>query len=566
MSNSKVYVKIGRKYRDAFKSVCDLVNNGCIDPSIIQSCRDDRFIETSQYIFEYTGENSAIGAGTDVGMMPSGASWFMGFRGSDSSNVMSAWHNLVETVADNYHKEFSLVEYLQSSNAKSPEEIAEAKSTVENAIRALKIPLSKVASATTEESLEDLYAVSLRMELFGGAGEPRPILCKVYFRYQNKVFSPLRTDEAAMVDVYVQSIISNQRGVRKDDAKDQKASAKAGQGNPEEGRETAIVDNVLNSIEKLIHGDLSRSFTESVLVSNETDVETVNDLVKMGPQDEVQLSCKKLKVLGISHITWVSTAFNVFIDGEKAFLAKVGLNNSISLYCCCRSKENKLIENNVISCVDEETGASYEIHLDPESENFGIDESDIERIRKESAFAEHVFPITCPELMRRNINCTQYRCHCNTVIFETNGKVRRKCADCPHPEIVFRDGDGNVAYTPSLGFDTKTLQPVDTPTSVCRFCGRSYAVREATANFMCEFCRSAFDSFDQGMAGKAEHRTYRRYAGMLPLSVRIRALFGKKFCFENADRLLFFVGKDQYFFDKLKLTDTGLIEKPEKRQ
>ena len=563
MSN-KIYVKIGRKYRDAFQSVCDLVNNGCIDPSIIQSCRDDRFIETSQYIFEYTGETSPIGAGTDVGMMPSGASWFMGFRGSDSSNVMSAWHNLVETVADNYHKEFSLVEYLQSANAKSAEEIAESTLVVENAVRALKIPFSKVSNATTEESLEDLYAVSLRMELFGGAGEPRPILCKVYFRYQNKVFSPLRSDESSVVDVYIQNIISNQRGVRKDD-KDGPKAAK-GQGNGEEGKETTIVDNVLNSIEKLIRGDLSRSFTESVLISNETDTETIADLVKMGPQDEVQLSCKRLKVLGISHITWVATAFNVYLDGQKAFLAKVGLNDSISLYCCCRSKENKLIENNVIPCVSEETGESYEIHLDPQQEDFGITESDVERIRKESPFAEHVFPINCPEMMRRNINCTQYRCNCNTITFEAGGKIRRKCADCPHPEIVFRYGDGNVSYTPSLGFDTKTLSPVETPTAVCRFCGRSYAVKEATANYMCEFCRSAFDSFDQGMAGKAEHRTYRRYAGMLPLSVRVRALFGKKFCFENADRLLFFVGNDQYFFDKLKLTDTGLIEKPEKRQ
>ena len=565
MSN-KIYVKIGQKYRDAFKSVCDLVNNGCIDPSIIQSCRDDRFIETAQYIFEYTGEASPIGADTDVGMTPSGASWFMGFRGSDNNNVMSAWHNLVETVADNYHKEFSLVEFLQSANAKSPEEIADARMVVENAIRALKIPFSKVSNATTEESLEDLYAVSLRMEIFGGAGEPRPILCKVYFRYQNKVFFPIRADEASVVDVYIQNIISNQRGARKDDKDGTPKAAKAAQGNPEEGNETAIVDNVLNSIQKLIRGELSRSFTESVLISNETDTETVEDLVALGPQDQVQLSCKKLKVLGISHITWVATAFNVFLDGQKAFLAKVGLNDSISLYCCCRSKENKLIENNVIPCVSLENGSNYEIILDPQQENFGITESDVELIRKESPFAEHVFPINCPEMMRRNINCTQYRCNCNTITFEIGGKLRRKCADCPHPEIVFRYGDGNVAYTPSLGFDTKTLMPVDSATATCRFCGRSYAVKEATANYMCEFCRSAFDTFDQGLAGKAEHRTYRRYAGMLPLSVRVRALFGKKFCFENADRLLFFVGNDQYFFDKLKLTDTGLIEKPEKRQ
>ena len=53
---------------------------------------------------------------------------------------------------------------------------------------------------------------------------------------------------------------------------------------------------------------------------------------------------------------------------------------------------------------------------------------------------------------------------------------------------------------------------------------------------------------------------------MLPLTVRLGALFAPKYCFENADRLLFFVGNKKYFFDKLKLNDTGMISQPEKRQ
>jgi hypothetical protein len=50
---------------------------------------------------------------------------------------------------------------------------------------------------------------------------------------------------------------------------------------------------------------------------------------------------------------------------------------------------------------------------------------------------------------------------------------------------------------------------------------------------------------------------------MLPLSARIGAK--GKYCFENADRILFIVGKNKYLFDKLKLKDTGLLDKPEKR-
>jgi hypothetical protein len=52
---------------------------------------------------------------------------------------------------------------------------------------------------------------------------------------------------------------------------------------------------------------------------------------------------------------------------------------------------------------------------------------------------------------------------------------------------------------------------------------------------------------------------------MIPLRKRM-FLVGKKYCFENADRLCFVLGKNKYFFDKLKLKDSGLIDKPEKRQ
>ena len=53
---------------------------------------------------------------------------------------------------------------------------------------------------------------------------------------------------------------------------------------------------------------------------------------------------------------------------------------------------------------------------------------------------------------------------------------------------------------------------------------------------------------------------------MLPLTLRIGNVFGKKMCFENEDRLIFFVGKKNFFFDKLNLTDSGKIKAPEKRE
>ena len=112
---NKVYVRIGQKYQDAFYGICSLVNNGCIDSSIISSCKDYRWIETPGYIFEYTGENNGIDTGTEVGMLEDGASWFEGFRGGETNDSMSGWLELIETVAAYYHKEYSFVEYVQNT-------------------------------------------------------------------------------------------------------------------------------------------------------------------------------------------------------------------------------------------------------------------------------------------------------------------------------------------------------------------------------------------------------------------------------------------------------------------
>ncbi len=550
MNNYKINVKIGRKYKDAFQSICDLYERKCIDPSVVISCTDNRLIETAQYIFEYTGAPTAIDTGTQVGMMPGGASWFMGFRGGESNSVMGTWHNLIETVATGYHKEYSLVEYIQNVSLHDNEAPEQSKSIIKNVASVLKLPFGRIEEANMEDSVEDIYAVSLRMELFGGAGEPRPVLCKVYFRNRGNVFFPLETSEADMVEKYISDIVGN----------------KSGSNMQEESNETSIVDHVLNSISKLIEGELSHSFTESILVTNPTDAETIHELVRLEPQEEVHLQCKKLKVLGISHIRWIDMAFNIYVGDKKAFLAKLGLNNAVNLYCCCNANDSKLIENNVITCVSPETGEVSKVRIDPSEEYLGLDEDTIEKIRSESSFAHHFFPITCSELVRRHVECTRYRCSCNTYTFEVAGKTRHKCVDCPYPEVVYRHGDGNVAYTPTLFYDTQTMSVTDTETATCRFCGRSYVAKELSANNLCDFCRTSFERFDAGEVGAEEIKTYRRYAAMLPISTRLGSMFKKKYCFENADRLLFVVGKNKYFFDKLNLTDSGWITKPEKRQ
>lgn len=546
----KVHVRIGRKYEAAFRSICDLVSKKIIDGSIVQSCTKDQ-IETAQYIFEYTGEAVAIDTGTQIGMLPSGATWFRAFRNDESNSAIGAWHSLIEAVATDYHKKYSLVEYIQNDSARKEDGSLESyRQMIRRMAEVLRFPPTRVVEATGDDCVEDIYAVSLRLELYGGAGEPRPVLCKVYFRNRSNVFFALEKEEAGIVEQYVCDLVGNRN---------------AGGAHQERENETEIVDHVLNALSKLTRNELPNSFTDCILVTNETDSKTINELVRVEPQDEVCLVCKRLKVLGIIHLRWKNAAFHIYVGKRRAFLAKLGITKTISLYCCCNSEDSKLIENNTIFL-----NSGERIRIQPEEDDLGLTAEEVEQIRGESAFANHFFQISCPELTRRNISCSQFRCTSNTHAFDVDGVIKVKCTDCPYPEVVFRLPDGiTLSYTPSLGFDTKTMLATSGFTATCTFCKRSYAVEEQTSSkseYFCTFCKESFDKLEKGGITQADVRTYKRYAGMIPLGGRFKAMFKKKYCFENQDRLLFVVGKKKFFFDKLKLDDAGLLENPEKRQ
>ena len=550
MSN-KIHVRIGHKYEQAFKSICELVGNGCIDRSVISNCQSNQIIETDQYVFEYTGDLESIDTGSQIGMMPSGASWFSGFRGNECDNVMGIWHDLLELVAVNYHKEYSLVEYVEKSSSRSNDELEAYKRLISNIVETLITKVSRISPAAQEDSIEDLYAVAMRLEVFVGVGEPTPLLCKIYFRKKGNRFIPLSSDEAAAVDAHASKIVSRHNSSGNID---------------DETTETSIVDNVLNSVEKLIKGELSSNFTESILITNPIDRDALDMLISNESQDEVKLECKRLKVLGISHIQWMDNAFDVYIDNKKALFARIGLNNTVSLSCCCDANDNRLVDNNVIICKSEETGFTTKITINPEKEGLGINRDQMEQIQRNSAFASHLFPISCSEVLRRNIDCVRLQCKCNTIAFEVNGKTKLKCADCPYPEVVYRSPDGTIAYTPLLNFNTATLGISNEKTEPCRFCGRSYRQEDLNNSYLCKFCASASEAINTNTASKVNKRIYRKYAQILPLNARVAAVFKKKYAFECSDRLIFSLGKNKYFFDKLKLEDTGIIPKPEKRQ
>lgn len=548
------YIKVGRKYREAFQSICDLVKSGCIDRSIVFHAQADRVIETEQYTFEYDDELETVDTGREMGVFPDGATWFRGFRGGDSDSGMAVWHDLLELIATNYHREYSLVEYIQDSLSQTGEEIRMHKNLIERMLTVLNYNVSDVAIAAQEDSVEDVYALSMRIEVFTGAGEPKPLLCKIYFRKRNGVFIPIHKEEAQEIDTYINNIVCKRY---ESDPSSNAASNTA--------TATEIVDGVLNALDNQIHGNMHLRFDESMIVTNDIDRRNFADFLENGIGNEVQLECRKIKVLGISHVQWIDPTFYVYVDNVKAFLAKIDVNDTVTLLCCCNDPNNKLIERNTITCRSEQLGRVEKLHLDPERDDFGISEQQIEMIREQSAFADHFIPISCPETRRRGIECMRYICKSNALAFTVNGSTCYKCPDCPYPEVVYHGTDGKPMYTPSLYFDADSLSAVTEETEICRFCGRTYAKEAMDTGLYCRFCASAVETAKNGTVTKAEKRAYRLYSGMIPLSTRIVNLMNKKSCFENADRLIFFVGKKKFFFDKLDLNERGKLKSPEGR-
>ena len=329
--------------------------------------------------------------------------------------------------------------------------------------------------------------------------------------------------------------------------------------------EPSQFQTVLNAVSKFVAGKMHLGLGETMLIANETDQENFQDFLNKNPNDEVHLECRKLKVLGISHAQWIDPSFYVYIENRKAFLAKVDIDGTISMRCCCNDENSRLIERNAIVCRDEQSGAVERIQLDVNDQKLGLSDDQLIRIREESEFANHFLPINCLETRKRGVECMRYLCKSNSLKISFNGKTFYRCADCPYPEVIYYGTDGKPRYTPSLYFDAASLTAVDEETETCRLCGRPYLKKEIDENFYCKFCASSVHAAKTNQISPDDKKMYKRYAGMIPLSVRARNLFSKKFCFENSDRVIFFVGKKKFFFDKLKLTDSGKIKAPEER-
>ena len=202
--------------------------------------------------------------------------------------------------------------------------------------------------------------------------------------------------------------------------------------------------------------------------------------------------------------------------------------------------------------------------IDLAREDFGIPADILAEIKASGVFSKHIVKICCNENIRLAGACVRYVCDGDSITLD-DGQI--KCKNCPYPEVTFACEDGVVRYTANLAFarDRMTLVPKDKVVE-CECCKRNFYSEEKKDGFVCDFCRTA----KIGIAGmdysdyKEGNKLYRKYAGMLPLSLRVQNIRKHKYCKEDEDCILFILNKTTLIFYKEKLGEKGFLPSPEK--
>lgn len=534
---------IGREYEREFQSICALYEGGFLSGEVHIKKAHGGVIETPAHTFEYSenehGVNGAGGGDTRaLTFTKDGASWFAPLRGEAFDSGNSDWKQLIMDVAADYHKHYSLIEFKQTKDGRTLSEEAGLLEKFKAGFidRIFDDAYAFTVSNVRQTEPENYYAVSMRLEINGG-GESAPLLGKIYFREDKEGgFTPITFREAGRIDKYIESAVPAEDDGEGDGIVD-----------------VSLVGRVFSGLEKSFK---SGKFANYVSFNAKYKAAIDGMLSQLATSEVKTLECTNVKVLGISHVEWEKSVYDVSYRGRCVLKLIVGLNGYISLVCANCGENALLVDGNVIRFKDDKVPGGCNAVLDFNADNLGLITEDIETIKKYGEVSDHLFTVCCPE-NPRNGDCSRVVCASQSQ--DLGGK--RKCLGCRYPEIVYSDIFSEKAeegkYTPELHYAADSMSLVDTKTVKCMCCGREFDKKSLSAAGLCSFCRRR----DTSPEAKA---LYRKYGNMLDLSIRIRHLRMPKYCTEDGNIILFELGSDRYVFDKLNAKEYGFIKKPEK--
>ena len=551
-------IVVAHEYQSAFEAICNLIKSGYLDDKslAVEGEGASRTIYDGTYAYVLGTDNGA-GDEDEIFIDENGASWFRNFREqakgkrSAERNQNAVWVSFIDTIGKLYHSKFSLVEYRQRKPSK--QEAAESERLLteylDNVLGAFypDIGAYTIKPLSYESNVDDIYGVSLKLELSGGTGAALPVLAKVYFRYENGKMLPLKSEEAQSIDDYLKEVPNGA---------DDKGSKSNG---------SEIINKSLNALESLV-SDPKNDFVSVMCFGDKIDADNVDDMCGKMANGEATLECSKVKVLGISHIKWNKNGADVIIGSRPVLRACIMLGGQLTVNCLACKSYSTLIAGNTIEYKDG-YGDTVTCEIRPSRSDLGLEADEIESILENSELGKHLMVPSCGES-----SCSRLVCADEALPFDIGGRKSYFCQDCPYPDIVYKGLDPYAKgdYTPDLSYatDLGDLVPTDPKkddngkitwegTDVCSCCGRRFSASALEYKNRCPLCASA------GKETAVAHKTYRKYAGMLPPWVRIMNP-GKHLCYEDDEILLFVLGNTRYVFNKLDIDENGYLPPPKR--
>ena len=586
-------ILIGTKYKTEFESAFRLIldcptfaDNGYKvsgDIDRIGSFGVDLFIRDgkNEYAYDPSIPNAQFKDDEDdetsdeIGFELAGASWFRGVRGGKSADSADAhWMQFIEKAATLYHKKYSIVEYKQQKKELMGRE--EAFSTAQKLVKFLwpdivlrPKDLMKVTDEDVlKEEAEDIYGLSLRLALNGGTGQSERVLGKVYFRgrfikHERRIeLVPLLKREASAIDKTLSNFRDEEDGEQEPFV-------------PDDSRVEMLTNNALNALEKLIESSGDEGFVDSLLLDEKRDQPIVDTMLELTAHKECELQCDELKVLGISHVQWDASVFDCMINGAKKLRFIFGLNNTLTVKCLnCADSTSFIVKDNALMLVAGKPHEATSLPLrNVKDDNLGFSTAEIATIKARGAHKTHLKTVVCQNL-RGAETCKCVRCQSQLFTVPSADKTKpgkQYCKDCRYPEIVYFDPiNEEEVQTTQMRFSVNDLRMIkaDALMRECSCCGRNFSVRSAkkeddrTLCPLCELTDAVANKTDELSPEEKEEakKLYKQYAQILSVWKRAFSAFKTKYCFEDERLIVFVVGKKQYRFDKLGITEHGYID------
>ncbi len=565
-------ILIGSKHKEEFKSIFRLIKDckdafreysadgdissidSCTDGSLYVADRNNRYYyDKNTYDVRY--RDTEIGEATVTeGFYADGASWFRCFRDKEFvSSAISQWFNFIEQVAIVYHQKYSIVEYKQRRSESKDIDVAyeEAQPLIKQ-LFGVNLP-RRGFTQVSEDSSVDIYMLSLRLAMDGGAGESVRILGKVYFQEKKSLgvsyLIPIPVIEARSID---ESFSKLNKDEDKEDTREPVAM----------GDVNAVRNNALNALQNLVNSAVGseslqaanggKNFVDYLLYSEE-DGKIIDEMLQQTLHGQSDLTCRELKVLGISHFVWNISAFDCKFDGTPNIRVIFGINGTKSLKCLACSTvqdEQYIVKNDEILLKPEAPCKSVPISRMDEEENAKL-------IEEFGVHKDHLKKVEC-----RNIGlgetCTCYRCENDIFTAEFAGRERAFCTKCHRPEVITLKG-GEPMLTSNMRFSVTELRMVPKEETVqCEYCGRYINARsDSKCPGVCGKIADLDPSSDEETLAEAR-RCYKKYVGSVPLFSRMKKT--GKYAVEDAGVVMLKIGENVFKFDKMHLNDKGRLK------